>query len=389
MKIRVMDTMSAIARQEWDACANPDPARYNPFLAHDFLAALEDSGCVSRRTGWMPQHLVLEDDADVMIGAMPLYLKSHSRGEYVFDHGWADAYERAGGSYYPKLQSCVPFTPVTGRRLLVRRGADSDIAEAALLGGAIELMRLHGASSVHLTFVTENEWAAHGRMPVLQRTDQQFHWLNDGYGSYEDFLDTLSSRKRKALRKERREAVAAGIEIEHLTGAAITEAHWDTFFAFYQDTGSRKWGSPYLNRRFFGMIGERMADRILLIMCKRAGRYVAGALNLIGGDTLYGRYWGAIEHHPFLHFETCYHQAIDFAIAHGLARVEAGAQGEHKLARGYLPQTTYSLHHLDHPGLRRAVAAFLEQERLAVAEEGRVLAEMGPFKKPACTDRSP
>jgi predicted N-acyltransferase len=389
MKIRVMDTMSAIARQEWDACANPDPARYNPFLAHDFLAALEDSGCVSRRTGWMPQHLVLEDDADVMIGAMPLYLKSHSRGEYVFDHGWADAYERAGGSYYPKLQSCVPFTPVTGRRLLVRRGANSDIAEAALLGGAIELMRLHGASSVHLTFVTEHEWVAHGRMPVLQRTDQQFHWLNDGYGSYEDFLDTLSSRKRKALRKERREAVAAGIEIEHLTGAAITEAHWDTFFAFYQDTGSRKWGSPYLNRRFFGMIGERMADRILLIMCKRTGRYVAGALNLIGGDTLYGRYWGAIEHHPFLHFETCYHQAIDFAIAHGLARVEAGAQGEHKLARGYLPQTTYSLHHLDHPGLRRAVAAFLEQERLAVAEEGRILAGMGPFKKPACTDRSP
>jgi predicted N-acyltransferase len=389
MKIRVMDTMSAIARQEWDACANPDPARYNPFLAHDFLAALEESGCVSRRTGWMPQHLVLEDDADVMIGAMPLYLKSHSRGEYVFDHGWADAYERAGGSYYPKLQSCVPFTPVTGRRLLIRPGADSDISEAALLGGAIELMRLHGASSVHLTFVTENEWAAYGRMPVLQRTDQQFHWLNDGYGSYEDFLDTLSSRKRKALRKERREAVAAGIEIEHLTGAAITEAHWDTFFAFYQDTGSRKWGSPYLNRRFFGMIGERMADRILLIMCKRAGRYVAGALNLVGGDTLYGRYWGAIEHHPFLHFETCYHQAIDFAIAHGLARVEAGAQGEHKLARGYLPQTTYSLHHLDHPGLRRAVAAFLEQERLAVAEEGRVLAEMGPFKKPACTDRSP
>jgi uncharacterized protein len=389
MKIRVMDAMSAISAEDWDACANPDPARWNPFLTHTFLAALEESGCVARRTGWMPQHLLLEDDTDAVVGAMPLYLKSHSRGEYVFDHGWANAYESAGGSYYPKLQSCVPFTPVAGQRLLTRTIAGNRaVAEEALLGGAMELMRLHGASSLHVTFVTEQEWTAHGHAPILRRTDQQFHWLNEGYGRYDDFLETLSSRKRKAIRRERREATV-GIEIEHLTGSAITEAHWDAFFAFYQDTGNRKWGSPYLNRRFFSLIGERMAAQTLLIMCKRAGRYVAGALNFIGGDALYGRYWGAIEHHPFLHFETCYHQAIDFAIGRGLARVEAGAQGEHKLARGYLPQTTYSLHHLAHPGLRKAVADFLEQERQAVAEEARILTELGPFKKSTCEDGTP
>jgi uncharacterized protein len=378
--IRVQDAMSAIAPAAWDACANPDPARYNPFVSHAFLSCLEESGCVSRRTGWVPQHFLLEDEGRIL-GAMPLYLKSHSRGEYVFDYGWADAYERAGGSYYPKLQCCVPFTPVPGRRLLVADGADRETTEAALVQGAVELVRLHKASSLHLTFLTEGEWQRHGDKRMLQRTDQQFHWVNEGYQSFDDFLAALASRKRKAVKKERREAVSAGVTIEHIEGADITEAHWDAFFEFYQDTGSRKWGSPYLNRRFFSQIGEAIPERVLLIMCRRAGRLIAGALNFIGGDTLYGRYWGAIEHHPFLHFETCYYQAIDYAIAHGLKRVEAGAQGDHKLARGYLPQTTYSLHYLAHPGLSRAVAAFLAQERIAVAAEIDQLTELGPFRK--------
>ncbi len=379
--IRVRDAMDEIAPEAWDACANPDAAHYNPFLAHAFLHALEESGCVHRRTGWQPQHLVIEDEAGGVLGAMPLYLKSHSRGEYVFDYGWAHAYEQAGGAYYPKLQSCVPFTPVPGKRLLAAPGTDAAAVEKALLEGAVELVRLHGASSLHVTFLRKEEWQRHGSRPFLQRTDQQFHWLNQGYETFDDFLAGLASRKRKAVKKERREAVSAGITFEHARGADITEAHWDAFFAFYQDTGSRKWGAPYLNRRFFSLIGEAMPERILLIMCKRAGRMIAGALNFVGGDALYGRYWGALEHHPFLHFETCYYQAIEYAITHGLARVEAGAQGEHKLARGYLPQTTHSLHYLAHPGLRRAVAAFLEQERTAVAEEIRFLTDLGPFKK--------
>ncbi|WP_088347976.1 MULTISPECIES: GNAT family N-acetyltransferase [Rhodomicrobium] len=384
--IRVKDGIGQIAPEIWDACANSDPARYNPFLSHAFLHALEASGCVSRRTGWLPQHLVIEDWDGGLLGAMPLYLKSHSQGEYVFDHGWADAYERAGGTYYPKLQSCVPFTPVTGERLLTGAHENAEAIETALMNGAVELVKRHGASSLHITFLPEDEWQRHASSRVLQRTDQQFHWVNHGFGSFDDFLGELASRKRKALKKERREAVADGITIEHITGAGITEAHWDAFYEFYQDTGSRKWGNPYLNRRFFGMIGASMPERILLIMCKREGRYIAGALNIIGGDTLYGRYWGAIEHHPFLHFETCYYQAIDYAIAHGLGRVEAGAQGEHKLARGYLPQTTYSLHYLAHPGLSRAVAAYLEQERCAVAEQARMLTELGPFKKSEAED---
>ncbi len=381
MTIRVKDAMADIAPAAWDACANPDPGSYNPFLDHAFLNALEASRCACARTGWHPQHLVLENAAGSLLGAMPLYLKSHSRGEYVFDHGWANAFEQAGGSYYPKLQSCVPFTPVTGRRLLTAPGTDAAAVERALLGGAVELVRLHEASSLHVTFLPEQEWQRNGDRHILQRTDQQFHWFNENYGSFDDFLAGLASRKRKAVKKERREAVASGIGFEHLQGSDITEAHWDAFFAFYQDTGSRKWGTPYLNRRFFSLIGEAMPERILLILCKRAGRYIAGALNFIGGDALYGRYWGALEHHPFLHFETCYYQAIDYAIAHGLGRVEAGAQGEHKLARGYLPQTTYSLHFLAHPGLRRAVADFLENEREAVAEEVRYLTDLGPFRK--------
>jgi predicted N-acyltransferase len=381
LTIRVNDAIAAIAPAAWAAGANPDASRYNPFLAHAFLQALEASGCVQRRTGWLPQHLTLDDGTGEVVGAMPLYLKSHSRGEYVFDHGWAHAYEEAGGSYYPKLQCCVPFTPVPGRRLLAAPGADAAAIEATLMSGAIELVRLHEASSLHITFLPQDEWARHGGGRVLQRTDQQFHWINQGYQSFDDFLGSLTSRKRKAVKKERREATLPGISFEHLRGSEISEAHWDVFFDFYLDTGSRKWGTPYLNRRFFSLIGEAMAERVLLILCHRAGRPIAGALNFIGGDTLYGRYWGALEHHPFLHFETCYYQAIDYAIAHGLARVEAGAQGEHKLARGYLPQTTYSLHYLDHPGLRRAVAAFLDHERAAVAEEVRILTDLGPFRK--------
>ena len=312
---------------------------------------------------------------------MPLYLKSHSRGEFVFDQGWAEAYERAGGRYYPKLQSSIPFTPVTGKRLLTAKEADAPRIEAALLNGALQLVDLHQASSLHLTFLGEAEWNRHGGDTLLRRTDQQFHWLNAGYAGFEDFLGALASRKRKALKKERREALGPGIAIEHIPGAALTEAHWDAFFDFYQDTGDRKWSTPYLNRQFFSLVGQTMPESILLIACRRGGRMIAGALNFIGGDTLYGRYWGAIEHHPFLHFEACYYQAIDYAIAHGLACVEAGAQGGHKLARGYLPHTTYSLHFLAHSGLRRAVAAFLEQDRRAIAEEARVLTGLAPFKK--------
>jgi uncharacterized protein len=381
--IHVHDSVGGIPAPAWDACANPDPTRRNPFLSHAFLKALEDSGCVSARTGWLPQHLAIQRPDGSLAGVMPLYLKSHSRGEYVFDYGWADAFERAGGQYYPKLQSLVPFTPVTGRRLLVREAPDRATIEATLLQGACELVRMHKASSLHLTFVTEPEWRAHGETPFLRRTDRQFHWINQGYSSFDDFLAALASRKRKALKKERREAVSAGVTIEHLTGADLKEAHWDAFYKFYQDTGSRKWGSPYLNRRFFSMVGQAMREEILLIMCRREGRPIAGALNFIGGDTLYGRYWGALEDHPFLHFETCYYQAIDYAITHGLARVEAGAQGEHKLARGYVPQLTYSLHYVAHPGLRRAVAQFLAQERDAVEEEARYLAGHAPFKKSA------
>lgn len=381
MTIRVKGAISAVPPESWDRLANPDAHTFNPFVSHAFLHALEESGCVSAQTGWLPQHLVLEDSAGTMLGAMPLYLKSHSRGEYVFDYGWANAYEQAGGRYYPKLQSCVPFTPVPGKRFLTENGPHRQDMETALLNGGIELARLHSASSLHITFLPEYEWRGHGSERILQRTDQQFHWLNDGYKTFDDFLNALASRKRKAIRKERREAAASGIIFEHVAGRDIAEAHWDSFFDFYQDTGARKWGTPYLNREFFSLIGETMPERILLILCKRDGRAIAGALHMIGGDTLYGRYWGAIEHHPFLHFEACYYQAIDYAIAYGLKRVEAGAQGEHKLARGYLPQTTYSLHYLAHPGLRRAVAAFLNQERKTVKEEIRILSEMGPFKK--------
>jgi len=385
LTLTVSTSLADFSKEEWETLCgtwsgdveNP----YNPFLSHAFLSSLEESGCATRRTGWLGQHLRLADEDGRLLGAVVAYLKSHSQGEYVFDHGWADAYERAGGDYYPKLQVAVPFTPATGPRLLVRRGLDPEPIRRALARGLKTLADQLGVSSAHVTFATEEDIAALEAEDFLLRKDQQFHFFNEGYKTYEDFLETLASRKRKALRKERREALASGIEIDWLTGSDITEAAWDDFYAFYMETGSRKWGRPYLNRQFFSLIGERMADDILLVMAKRDGRYIAGAINFIGADTLYGRNWGAIEHHPFLHFEVCYHQAIDFAIERGLKRVEAGGPAKQHLARGYLPVTTKPAHYISHPGLRRAVADYLELERKEVEMVGEILNEHSPYRK--------
>lgn len=383
--LTVSPSFADMPASDWEALAGAGPqaagAPYNPFVSHAFLSSLEESGCAVRESGWLGQHLFLRSEDGVLLGAVPCYLKSHSQGEYVFDHGWADAFERAGGHYYPKLQVSVPFTPATGPRLLVRDGIAPDAVRHALAEGLKTLTDRLGVSSVHVTFARDEDIAALDDAGFLLRTDQQFHFFNRGYENYDDFLGTLASRKRKALKKERRMALENGIEIEWLTGAGLTEAVWDDFFAFYLDTGSRKWGRPYLNRRFFSLIGERMADDILLVMARREGRYIAGAINFIGSDTLFGRNWGCIEHHPFLHFEVCYHQAIEFAIARGLSTVEAGAQGQHKLARGYEPVTTRSAHYIPHPGLRRAVAQYLELERRDVAEINRVLETHTPFRK--------
>lgn len=385
VRIRVETSFADISAEDWGrlsgASRQDAQVPYNPFVSHAFLSSLEESGCAVAETGWLGQHLLLEGDDGSLLGALPAYLKSHSQGEYVFDHGWADAFERAGGRYYPKLQASIPFTPATGPRLLHRIGQPVVATRAALAEGLKELSKRHGISSAHVTFVPEEEMSVFEAAGYLDRTDQQFHFINAGYGSHEDFLETLASRKRKALKKERRAALENGIEIDWLTGKDLTEAIWDQFFAFYMDTGSRKWGRPYLNRQFYSLIGERMADDILLVMAKRNGRYIAGAINFIGGDTLFGRHWGCVEDHPFLHFEVCYHQAIDFAIAKGLHRVEAGAQGEHKLARGYLPVTTHSAHYITHAGLRRAVADYLERERQDVEMMGDYLAEHGPFRR--------
>src|SRR5437588_6957574 len=393
--LEAVPSVSDIAAEDWDACANPPvlstvaadscgnsrPA-YNPFISHAFFSALEASGSATTRTGWAPRHLIAKIGGTVA-GIVPCYLKSHSQGEYVFDRGWADAYERAGGRYYPKLQASVPFTPATGPRLLVRAGVDQDQIATALASGLVALCGVSKASSAHVTFAREAEWELLAQHGFLQRTDQQFHWHNHAFGSFDDFLATLNSRHRKAIKRERREAVAAGITIHSLTGSDITEDAWDAFFAFYMETGSRKWGRPYLTRSFFSLVGETMADDALLVMARRNGRWIAGAINFIGSDTLFGRNWGAIEHHPFLHFEVCYYQAIDFAIQRGLKIVEAGAQGEHKLARGYLPQPTYSAHFIADPDLRRAIADYLKRERAYVSEAGRELTEAGPLRKAA------
>ncbi len=370
------------SKSEQAALSEPVPDRHNPFVSHAFLSSLEESGCVSARTGWAPQHLLVEDATGAVLAAMPCYLKNHSRGEYVFDHGWAEAFAQAGGRYYPKLQVSVPFTPVTGPRLLVRPGPQMESAREALVAGALQLCKRRQASSLHITFATESEWNYLTKLGLLARNDCQFHWFNDNYTSFEDFLAALSSRKRKILKRERREALE-GIEIFRLTGKQLTESAWDAFFAFYMDTGSRKWGQPYLNRAFFSIVSAKMADRIVLVLAKRGGHYVAGALNFLGDNTIYGRYWGTAESRPFLHFEVCYYQAIEYAIEHKLARVEAGAQGPHKLARGYMPVTTYSAHWIADPGLRRAVADYLLRERAHVAAESEELAALGPFRKDA------
>ncbi|MGH6814994.1 MAG: GNAT family N-acetyltransferase [Hyphomicrobiaceae bacterium] len=379
LAVRIAPAIREVPAAAWDALANPASAPFDPFLAHGFLAALEQAGTVAESTGWAPRHVLLQDGAGNLLGCMPCYLKRHSQGEYVFDHGWADAYQRAGGRYYPKLQAAVPFTPVPGRRLLT--GAAAGNRATLLATGAVEYARTLGVSSLHIAFLPEADWRGLAQLGFLQRLDRQFHWTNRGYRSFDDFLAALSSRKRKTVRKERADVRSAGLTIEWVRGRDIAEAHWDTFFAFYMDTGSRKWGRPYLNRRFFSLLGQAMAERCLLVMAKRAGRPVAGALNLIGGDCLYGRYWGAVEHHPCLHFEVCYYQAIEFAIANGLPRVEAGAQGEHKLARGYLPAATYSAHWIADAGFRRAVARYLDEERVQVSEHGQALAALGPYRK--------
>ena len=387
LRVNVLPSIADIPAAAWDACANPGSGEssstfpHNPFISHAFLSSLEASNSATARTGWAPQHLAAQDERGQVLGVAPCYLKSHSRGEYVFDRGWAEAFERAGGDYYPKLQVSVPFTPATGRRLLAAPGPRSHEVEAALAQGLIELTRLREASSAHVTFMPEREWHFLAERGFLKRTDQQFHWENAGYAGFDDFLGALAARKRKVIKRERREALQNGIEVCWLTGSDLTEAVWDVFFAFYMETGSRKWGRPYLTREFYSMVGDKMADRILLVMAKRAGRYIAGAINFIGSETLFGRHWGAIEHHPFLHFELCYYQAIDFAIARKIARVEAGAQGEHKIARGYMPTTTYSAHYIENPSLRRAIADYLVRERAYVEAAGRELGELAPFRK--------
>jgi hypothetical protein len=379
--VRVCRRIAEVGREAWDACAANPAYAGNPFIRFDFLDILEAANCAVERTGWGPQHLVVEDEAGAVAAVMPLYLKSHSQGEYVFDHAWAEAYERAGGQYYPKLVSAAPFTPATGPRLLVRPDVTAEEGWSLLTGGALTLCERYGASSWHVNFPTEAEWRWLGEQGLGRREGQQYHWKNAGYADFEDFLAALSSGRRKTIRRERREAQAA-VEIAALTGSDLTEAHWDAFFAFYMDTGSRKWGQPYLTRRFFSLLGERMADRVLLIMARRNGRWIAGALNLIGEEALYGRNWGCIEDVPFLHFELCYYQAIDWAIAHRLSRVEAGAQGQHKIARGYLPSPVYSAHYIADAALRAPVEDFLRRERAGVEADMEWLTEeYSPFRQ--------
>lgn len=361
----------------WDACAGDD----NPFVSHAFLKALEESGSVGERAGWLPRHLIVEDAEGRLSAAAPTYVKGHSYGEYVFDHGWAAAYERAGGRYYPKLQVAVPFTPVPGPRLLVRSGRGAETSRATLAAGLVAAAEQLGVSSLHVTFAQDADIAALEAAGLMLRRGVQYHWHNPGYGSFDDFLAALSSRKRKAIRKERQAVADQGLRLLRLTGPDIRPSHWDAFFRFYMDTGGRKWGRPYLTRKFFDLIGASLADRILLVMAEQDGRLVGGALNLIGRDALYGRNWGCIGDFPFLHFEACYYQAIEFAIARGLARVEAGAQGEHKIQRGYLPVETVSAHWIADPNFAAAVADFLKREARAVREEGRALAELSPFRK--------
>lgn len=375
--IKLVGRIHDVDADAWDACAGSD----NPFLSHAFLKALEESRSVGHRTGWQPRHMIVEEPRGRIVAAAPMYLKAHSYGEYVFDYGWADAYERAGGRYYPKLLVAVPFTPVPGPRLLVRPGPEAEAVRATLAAGLIAAAEQLGVSSVHVNFVGETDAATLAASGFMLRRGLQYHWHNRGFTSFDDFLASLSSRKRKAIRKERQAVADQGIRVVPVTGGDLKSRHWDAFFRFYMDTGSRKWGRPYLTREFFDLIGATLADRIVLMMAERDGDLVGGALNLIGSDALYGRNWGCLGNYPFLHFEACYYRAIEFAIERRLARVEAGAQGEHKIQRGYLPVETTSAHWIADPNFAAAVADFLERETHAVREEGRALAEFSPFRK--------
>ena len=381
--IKVVSSIGEVGAAAWNACANPKNSdiAYDPFVSFAFLDALETSESAVAGTGWTPYHLVLEhEDQSGVLGVVPMYLKNHSSGEYVFDYGWAEAFERSGGRYYPKLQISVPFIPATGRRLLIGETDDPRQLENYLLGGVMQLAEKMSVSSIHITFAEKSQWDHMGELGFLQRTHKQFQWQNDDYQTFDDFLGALSSKKRKNIRRERRGALADGITIEMLTGADIQEQHWDAFYRFYVDTGQRKWGTPYLTRHFFSTIGETMPDDILLVMCKRDGEYVAGAINFIGSECLYGRNWGCIEDHPFLHFEVCYYRAIEFAIERGLRRVEAGAQGSHKLARGYMPSHTYSAHWIVNSSFRNAVDDYLQEERQHVQEEIDEIETHSPFR---------
>jgi len=374
-KIERFEHIQDIPAQDWDACVRAD----EPFARHAFLSALEESTCVHPQNGWLPQHLVLRGEDGSVRGCAPLYLKSHSYGEYVFDWSWADAYERAGGRYYPKLLSAIPFTPVNGHRLLMHPDANMQDRQK-LLAHMIEHAQELGVSSLHINFARKDEWQDMQAKGMLGRIGHQYHWTNHDYNDFDDFLSRLSSRKRKAIRKERKSITESDIQIHVLNGSDIEEHHWDAFYDFYMDTSGRKWGHPYLNRDFFGLIGQKMADTIVLVLAVQGERIVAGALNLKGSETLYGRYWGCLEDYRFLHFEACYYQAIDYAIAHKLKRVEAGAQGQHKIQRGYLPVETYSAHWLRDAGFKRAVQDFLDHDKQVNALEMRELAKLSPYK---------
>ncbi len=382
-KIQISPSLGEVPASEWNGLiAKGTSALINPFITHAYLSALEDSGSATMETGWLGQHLLLKNENNKLLAALPCYLKNHSRGEYVFDQGWADAFERAGGRYYPKLQCAIPFTPVTGPRLLTGSHNKSEVYSNALAIGLKQLTASHEVSSAHITFMPRHEWQVLEDHDYLLRVDRQFHWQNQGFETFADYLATLSSRKRKNIRKERKQAAAIeNIEFVWINGPQITEAVWDEFYEFYLDTGSRKWGQPYLTRQFYSLIGERMPEQIVLIMARRDGKYIAGAINFIGDDTLYGRHWGCSQFHPALHFEICYYQAIEYAISHKLQCVEAGAQGEHKLARGYMPVTTRSAHWIENPGLRNAIARYLHHEHEHVKMEHEILTAHGPFRK--------
>ncbi len=382
--VRIVPSIHDIDAAQWDNCARVNSADCNPFVRHAFFSALEDSGSVTADTGWQSQHVAVETPDGTLLACAAMYLKDHSYGEYVFDWGWANAYERAGGRYYPKLQCAVPFTPVTGPRLMTRPGLDDDTSaqlKRMLLAGMIEVADRLNVSSLHITFPDEDDFTLMADAGLLERYGQQFHWKNEDYAHFDGFLDALSSRKRKNIRKEREKANSCGVDIYAVSGDDITSRHWDAFYRFYRLTTDRKWGQAYMTRSFFDLLSERMGDQVILIMGEEDGDIVCGALNLLGGDTLYGRNWGTIVNYPMLHFEVCYYRAIDYAIAHGLAWVEAGAQGPHKLQRGYLPRKTYSAHWIADGGFRQAVAQFLKQERPAIEDDVDTLTEMGPFKR--------